>query len=95
MSIDQITQTLQENRALLRQAGLKTLVLIGASSPSIPQSAAVEFLAELELPPSYQHLLEVRRCLVALLQHPVDITLVNPEDQAVRPFLDPDAVSIL
>lgn len=95
MSTDQILQTLQENQAALRRKGLKTLVLIGAGSPSAPLSSAVEFLAELEPPLSYEHLQEVRRVLAALLERPVDVTLANPNDQAVRPFLDPNAVFIL
>jgi predicted nucleotidyltransferase len=95
MSNDQIVQILQENRAVLRQAGLKSLVWIGAASPEASQSSALEFLAELDPPPSYQHFLEVRRCLAELLHRPVDVTLVNPADHAVQPFLDPGAVFIL
>jgi hypothetical protein len=95
MSTDQVLQILQENQAALRQIGLKTLVLIGAGPPSAPISSAVEFLAELDPPLSYEHLQEVRRILASLIERPVDVTLASPNDQAVQPFLDPNAVFIL
>jgi hypothetical protein len=95
MSTEQILLTIQENQAELRRKGLKTLVLIGAGASSTSHLTAIEFLAELDPPFSYEHLQEIRRILAGLLERPVDVTLANPNDQAVRPFLDPGAIFIL
>jgi hypothetical protein len=95
MATDEIVRILQENQADLRRHGIKTLILIGSRTPPSPVEKALEFLAELFPPLSYQHFLEARQALAVLLDHPVDITLANSADPAVRPFLDPDAIYIL
>ena len=86
--------TLQKNRQTISQIGVKTLVLIG-HSPDSPPGTALEFLAVLEQPQTYAHLREVQVFLSGLLGRPVDITLADPHDPAVQPYLDPQAVFIL
>ncbi len=94
MQLEPVLQTLQDNRAALRQRGIAALVLIDPVA-TLDTGQPLHFLVELAPPHTYQQLRELTVYLTALLHYPVELVLVSASHSAVQPYLDPDAVVIL
>lgn len=87
---------LRSRRSDLQSQGVKSLLLIGPAAHNDHNPGdTVDFLLELNPPLTYWHFREVRDWLAALLNEPVDVTLANPADPAIAPYLDRGAVKIL
>lgn len=94
MQLQTLIDRVRAQRETLARLGLRSLTLIQAAALHHPVEA-LHLLAELDGAWDYARFREVSRTLAALLDRPVEVVLVNSADEAVGPFLDPEAVRIL
>ena len=93
---NELVTTLSEHRGDLRTRGVVSLLIIGLpESDEVPPEQTIDFLVELRPPVDYDHWLEVRAFLSALLGRTVDLTIANHLHEGVQPYLDPTAILIL
>jgi predicted nucleotidyltransferase len=95
MDAKTITSLLRQQRASLEELRVTQLFLIGPAAHGEHQTGeTIDFLLAVAPPFSYQQLQAARGFLSGLLGEPVDLTLADPRDPAVAPFIDPLAVDV-
>jgi uncharacterized protein len=91
-----ILTTLHANTAALRGHGVKGLVVFGPTARNENCSGCpVDFLLEMDPPHTFDHFLEIKLFLKALLARPVELVIASPQHPEIRPYVEPDAIYIL
>ena len=92
----EVLEALFAHRADIRSKGVRRMVLFGpeARGEGRPGSE-VHLLVELEAPVSFEHYLEVRDALKALLGRPVELVMEKIDHPQIWAYVKEDAVEII
>jgi hypothetical protein len=94
MELHVLVERVRAHAEGLHRQGLRSLILIRPEALQVP-GEPLHLLATLDGAWEYTQFHAMSQILITLLDRPVEIVLANTQDDAVGPYLDPQAVKIL